>query len=67
MLLSTFIVLLVAFLSLGIGIAVGHMKSYKKIDITLNLVNFEEMEPPEDDGDGESLPANVTPIKCKDA
>ena len=54
-------------MSFGIGIAVGHMKSHKKIDITLNLVNFEEIDPPEDDGDGESLPANVTPIKCKDA
>ena len=58
------IILLFCFIAFGIGFCFGHIKSTKKMVFTVNL--FESEIEGGEDGDGEQLPENVTPIR-KDA
>ena len=58
------LILLLTFIAFGIGFCFGHIKSTKKIVLNVNL--FDSEDDGGEDGDGESLPANVTPIR-KDA
>lgn len=58
------LILLLTLIAFSIGFCFGHIKSTKKIVLNVNL--FESDEDGGEDGDGESLPSNVTPIR-KDA